>query len=99
MSNYSDFIDLVLVRFDEVEGKVHLFQAPPFTHLSHGDEVRCDFFGGEIGMVVDSGTYLKKSDELRFILALVGAGELRRVLSKVEYRAMDYDDEEVEKDE
>ena len=87
-----EYVDLVLCK--TLAGEMEVYQAPQFSHLKEGEMIIAESENGETTTnVVASISISTESEELDFILKLIGAGsweELERVKSKVIYRNLEY---------
>ena len=92
MSNY---IELVVCKHPNSQFKF-LFYAPAWTGLKTGDEVIVDTKHGEQPATVLTKTIVEKDSELyNFILESMSATlPLKRVLKKVIYVEMNYEEDE-----
>lgn len=91
------FLDLVIVTHDNSVHK-YTFQAPFNSGLKEGDRVVCDTqYGESLGTVLDCLAVEKDDKRYNFITNAMSTTEpLRKIISKVEYRKFQYNDEEGE---
>ena len=90
------FIDLVVVSFP-LDKRNYLYEAPRWTGLEQGDDIVVQEKDGykHEGIVIDSVTVTKDDDKYNFIVNAMGAEKpLARVVSKIEYRKLDWKEDE-----
>lgn len=85
------FIDLVLCKH-MVDPRQYLFYAPAFSCLQKDDQVVVDTVrGNQTATVINSVTVDVDTEDYRFILDATNATlPLKRVISKVAYRELEY---------
>ena len=85
------FIDLVLCKH-LVDSRKFLFYAPAFSCLQKNDQVVVDTVrGNQTAIVVNSVTVDVDTEDYRFILDATNATlPLKKVISKVMYRDLEY---------
>ena len=95
MSHYFDFV-LCKTLFTS---KTDLFHAPSWSTLKKGDLVVVETSSGEQMATVMATMTLSKDnlDGIDFVMTVTGADtNVRKVLSKVEYRTFDYEEDSAE---
>lgn len=90
----SKYIDVVIATL-EYDGTPRLYEAPAFSHLSHGDEIMVEGENSdERAYVVGSNAYDPNSDEFKMLIwASDTLFPLPRVLAKVVYSKFEYPEE------
>lgn len=88
----SKYVDLVTCK---QEHGIWLFYAPAFSYLHEGQELVVDTQCGEQpATVISAYTVEKDSDLYNFIIKATGATlPLKKVLSKVNYKKLEYEEE------
>lgn len=93
----SKYVDLILVKHQNPHTKrLYLYEAPPWSGISSGDQVLVEPQSGDEPVLVDvQNAYTIERDrgEYRFILSCTGATEpLKRVVAKLCYKIFDEKD-------
>ena len=87
------FIDLVVCTYPLDHNK-YLYIAPRFSNFEQGDEVVVEEKDGKrVAVVQDCETFTYDDDKYNFVLNAMGAiTPLRRIVSKVVYHEMNWED-------